>query len=55
MPGIGDVLPEVVQRLTATGQIISPGNAKEFAAAMDAQQKQVNAAAAAIGMKAATN
>lgn len=47
--------PDVVQRLTATGQIISPGNAKEFAAAMEAQQKQVNAAAAAIGMKAATN
>jgi len=47
--------PGIVQRLTATGQIISPGSAKEFAAAMDAQQAQVNAAAAAIGMKAATN
>jgi tripartite-type tricarboxylate transporter receptor subunit TctC len=47
--------PDVLKRLTATGQIISPGNAKDFAAAMDAQQKQVNAAAAAIGMKAATN
>jgi tripartite-type tricarboxylate transporter receptor subunit TctC len=46
--------PEVVQRLTASGQILSPGNGAEFAAAMEAQQKQVNAAAAAIGMKAAT-
>jgi tripartite-type tricarboxylate transporter receptor subunit TctC len=46
--------PDVVARLTATGQILSPGNAAEFAAAMKAQQEQVNAAAAAIGMKAAT-
>lgn len=47
--------PEVVARLTATGQIISPGTASEFAAAMKAQQEQVNAAASAVGMKAATN
>ncbi len=45
--------PEVVQRLTATGQILSPGNGAEFAAAMKAQQTQVNAAAAEVGMKAA--
>jgi tripartite-type tricarboxylate transporter receptor subunit TctC len=53
---IKDVLadPEVTARLTATGQIISPGGAKEFAAAMQAQQAQVNAAATAVGMKAAT-
>jgi tripartite-type tricarboxylate transporter receptor subunit TctC len=47
--------PDVVARLTATGQIIVPGNAAEFAAAMQAQQAQVAAAAASIGMKAATN
>jgi tripartite-type tricarboxylate transporter receptor subunit TctC len=47
--------PEVVQRLTTTGQIISAGTGADFAAAMNAQQTQVNAAAAAIGMKAATN
>jgi tripartite-type tricarboxylate transporter receptor subunit TctC len=46
--------PEIVAKLTATGQIISPGTGKEFAAAMQAQQAQVNAAAAAVGMKAAT-
>ena len=42
---IKDVLadPEISAKLTATGQIISPGGAKEFAAAMQAQQAQVNA------------
>ena len=52
---IKDVLgdPQVAARLTATGQIISPGTASEFAAAMQAQQAQVNAAASAVGMKAA--
>ena len=53
---IKDVLgdAEVGARLTATGQIISPGGAEEFAAAMQAQQEQVNVAASAVGMKAAT-
>jgi tripartite-type tricarboxylate transporter receptor subunit TctC len=53
---IKDVLtdPEVTARLTATGQIVSPGNAAEFTAAMQAQQEQVNAAATAVGMKAST-
>ena len=46
--------PEVVARLTATGQIVSPGNAADFGAAMEAQQKMVNAAAAEVGMNAAT-
>ena len=53
---IKDVLAdrEVAAKLTASGQIISPGSASEFAAAMQAQQAQVNAAASAVGMKAAT-
>ena len=53
---IKDVLadPEVTAKLTASGQIISPGRGDEFAAAMQAQQAQVNAAATAVGMKAAT-
>jgi tripartite-type tricarboxylate transporter receptor subunit TctC len=46
--------PEVAAKLTATGQIISPGTANEFSTAMQAQQAQVNAAATAVGMKAAT-
>lgn len=45
---------EVVQRLTATGQIISPGSAADFAKAAEAQREQVAAVAKELGMKAAT-
>jgi tripartite-type tricarboxylate transporter receptor subunit TctC len=45
---------EVVDRLTATGQIISPGSAADFAKAIEAQRAQVAAVAKELGMKAAT-
>jgi tripartite-type tricarboxylate transporter receptor subunit TctC len=45
---------EVVDRLTATGQIISPGSAADFAKAIESQRAQVAAVARELGMKAAT-
>jgi tripartite-type tricarboxylate transporter receptor subunit TctC len=46
--------PEIVQRLTATGQIILPGTAEEFAASIEQQRRQVDAIAKVLGVKPAT-
>ena len=43
--------PEIVKRLTATGQIVSPGNAAEFAASIEQQRAQVSAVAKLFGNK----
>ena len=43
--------PEIVKRLTATGQIVSPGNAAEFAASIEQQRAQVAAVAKLFGNK----
>ena len=43
--------PELVNRLTATGQIVSPGNATEFAASIAQQREQVAAVAKLFGNK----
>ncbi|HXX08578.1 MAG TPA: tripartite tricarboxylate transporter substrate binding protein [Pseudolabrys sp.] len=43
--------PEIVKRLTATGQIVSPGNATEFAASIAQQRAQVAAVAKLFGNK----
>ncbi len=43
--------PEIVKRLTATGQIIAPGNAAEFAASIAEQRDQVAAVAKLFGNK----
>ena len=46
--------PEIVQRLTATGQNIIPGTAEEFAATIEQQRRQVDAIAKVLGVKPAT-
>jgi tripartite-type tricarboxylate transporter receptor subunit TctC len=43
--------PETVKRMTATGQIVSPGNAAEFAASIAQQREQVAAVAKLFGNK----
>lgn len=43
--------PEIVKRLTATGQIVAPGNATEFAASIAEQREQVAAVAKLFGNK----
>jgi tripartite-type tricarboxylate transporter receptor subunit TctC len=43
--------PELVKRLTATGQIVSPGNATEFATSIAQQRAQVEAVAKLFGNK----
>jgi tripartite-type tricarboxylate transporter receptor subunit TctC len=43
--------PELVKRMTATGQIVSPGNAAEFAASIAQQRDQVAAVAKLFGNK----
>jgi tripartite-type tricarboxylate transporter receptor subunit TctC len=43
--------PEIVKRLTATGQIVAPGNAAEFAASIAEQREQVAALAKLFGNK----
>ena len=43
--------PEIVKRLTATGQIVSPGNATEFSASIEQQRAQVEAVAKLFGNK----
>lgn len=45
--------PEIVARLTATGQNVSPGMPAEFAAAQKAQVAQVDAVAKLLGLKRA--
>jgi len=42
---------EMVKRLTATGQIVSPGNATEFATSIEQQRAQVAAVAKLFGNK----
>jgi tripartite-type tricarboxylate transporter receptor subunit TctC len=46
--------PEIVTRLTATGQIVLPGSYAEFAKDMDAQRAQVAAVGQTLGIKPAT-
>lgn len=43
--------PEIIKRLTATAQIVSPGNAAEFAASIAEQREQVAAVAKLFGNK----
>ena len=43
--------PTIVQRLAATGQIVSPGNSAEFAASIAQQREQVAAVAKLFGNK----
>src|SRR4029078_5419591 len=43
--------PEIVKRLTATGQIVAPGNAAEFAASIAEQREQVAGVAKLLGNK----
>jgi tripartite-type tricarboxylate transporter receptor subunit TctC len=43
--------PDIAARLAATGQIVNPGSAAEFAKAVDDQRAQVAAIAQQIGMK----
>jgi tripartite-type tricarboxylate transporter receptor subunit TctC len=43
--------PEIVKRLTATGQIVAPGNATEFATSIAEQREQVAAVAKLFGNK----
>jgi len=45
--------PAVTARLTATGQLVIPGTAAEFAAAIDEQRAQMAAIAQALGIKRA--
>ena len=42
--------PVVAERLAATAQINSPGNAQEFAASMEEQVKAMEAVAKVVGM-----
>ena len=42
--------PAVTERLAATAQINSPGNAQEFAASMEEQVKGMEAVAKVVGM-----
>jgi tripartite-type tricarboxylate transporter receptor subunit TctC len=43
--------PELANRLTATGQIVSPGNAAEFVVSIEQQRAQVAAVAKLFGNK----
>ena len=43
--------PAVAERLAATAQINNPGNAKEFAASMEEQVRNMDAVAKVVGMK----
>jgi tripartite-type tricarboxylate transporter receptor subunit TctC len=45
--------PTIVSRLTATGQIVSPGTAAEFAASIDIQQQKAAAVGKELGIKTA--
>jgi tripartite-type tricarboxylate transporter receptor subunit TctC len=44
--------PVVVERLTATAQLISPGTGAELAASIDEQAAQLAATAKLLGLKA---
>jgi tripartite-type tricarboxylate transporter receptor subunit TctC len=45
--------PTIVARLTATGQVVSPGGPGEFAASVEGQRKALATVAATLGIKAA--
>jgi len=45
--------PAVAERLTATGQVVSPGSSAEFAAAIEEQRAKLAAIAQRLGLKAA--
>src|SRR5262249_26095900 len=45
--------PEIASRLTATGQVVSPGTAAEFAASIEAQRAALAATAKELGIKQA--
>jgi tripartite-type tricarboxylate transporter receptor subunit TctC len=47
--------PKIVERLQATGQVVVPGSAAEFAASIDKQRATVAEIAKVLGIKAATN
>jgi tripartite-type tricarboxylate transporter receptor subunit TctC len=47
--------PAIVSRLTATGQVVAPGSAAEFAASIDKQRATVAEIAKVLGIKPATN
>jgi tripartite-type tricarboxylate transporter receptor subunit TctC len=44
--------PAILSRLNATGQVVSPGTAAEFAASIDGQREKLAAVAKALGLKA---
>ncbi len=46
--------PVIVQRLTATGQVVSPASAAEFAASIEKQSASIGGFAKVLGIKAAT-
>ena len=45
--------PIIVDRLTATGQVVSLGGAAEFAASLEAQREKLAAIAKQLGLKPA--
>jgi hypothetical protein len=45
--------PTIVARLTATGQVVSPGGSAEFAASLDRQRSALAAIAKVLGIKTA--
>jgi tripartite-type tricarboxylate transporter receptor subunit TctC len=45
--------PAIMSRLTETGQVVNPGTAAEFTAAIDAQRTQATAVGALLGIKPA--
>jgi tripartite-type tricarboxylate transporter receptor subunit TctC len=45
--------PAVAERLTATGQLVSPGTSAEFAASMEEQRTKLAAIARELGLKSA--
>jgi tripartite-type tricarboxylate transporter receptor subunit TctC len=46
--------PTIVERLTATGQVVSPGSAAEFAASIEKQRAGIAGFAKVLGIQAAT-
>jgi hypothetical protein len=45
--------PTIITRLTATGQVVSPGRPGEFAASIEGQRASLAAIAKALGIKQA--
>ena len=43
--------PGILQKMTATGQVVAPGDPKEFAASIEQQRQQVAAVAKLFGNK----